>query len=74
MTYRFPVVITQDKGGMYVAHVPQLKGCHTQAKTLSVLHRRLQEVMELCMEVAKEKKQIIPHEKFIALEHVEIDL
>ncbi len=55
MTYRFPVVITQDKGGMYVAHVPQLKGCHTQAQSLSVLHKRLQEVMELCMEVAKDK-------------------
>ncbi|MBI3619355.1 type II toxin-antitoxin system HicB family antitoxin [Candidatus Peregrinibacteria bacterium] len=72
MTYRFPAVITQDKDGMYVAHVPMLRGCHTQAKSLPVLHKRLQEVMALCLEVERSKRQSIPQDRFVALEHIEI--
>ena len=74
MSYNFPVVITQDVTGMYIAHVPALKGCHTQAKSLSVLHKRLPEAIELCLEVEKAKKQPIPRQKFIAFEQVEVNL
>ncbi len=74
MTYYFSVVITQDADGTYVAHVPTLRGCHTQAKSLPVLHKRLQEAIELCVEVEKSKKQDIPQEKFIAIEQMEVHL
>lgn len=74
MTYHFPVIITQDKGGMYTAYVPTLRGCHTQAKSLPVLHKRLQEVMELCLEVEQKKRQPIPQDKFISVQHIEVSL
>ena len=44
------VVIERDKEGYYVASVPALRGCHTQAKTLDTLMKRVREVIELCIE------------------------
>ncbi len=74
MSYKFPVIITQDKSGMYIAHIPALKGCHTQAKSLATLHKRLPEAIELCLEVERSKKQPIPKTKFIAFEQIEVEL
>ncbi len=36
MTREFSVVIEQDDDGYFVASVPALRGCHTQAKSLDV--------------------------------------
>jgi len=74
MTYHFSVVITQGKDGMYIAHVPTLRGCHTQAKSLSVLHKRLQEAIELCLEVEQAKHHSVPQEKFVGVQQFEISL
>lgn len=37
MRQEFNVVIEQDEDGYFVASVPALRGCHTQAKSLDVL-------------------------------------
>ncbi|MFY9907011.1 MAG: type II toxin-antitoxin system HicB family antitoxin [Terriglobales bacterium] len=34
---KFTVVIERDEDGYYVASVPTLRGCHTQAKNLDTL-------------------------------------
>ncbi len=47
----FNVVIEKDEDGYYVASVPALRGCHTQAKSLDVLMKRIREAIELCLEV-----------------------
>jgi len=47
---KFTVVIEQDEGGYYVATVPALRGCHTQAKTLDTLMKRVREVIQLCLQ------------------------
>jgi len=47
---KFTVVIERDEDGIYVATVPALRGCHTQAKTLDVLMKRMCEVIELCLD------------------------
>lgn len=49
--YHFPVIIEKDSRGYYIGKVPSLKSCYTQAKTLPVLYKRLEEVIELCLEV-----------------------
>lgn len=46
---KFTVVIEQDEDGYYVATVPALRGCHTQAKTLDTLMKRVREVIQLCL-------------------------
>lgn len=47
---KFTVVIEKDEDGYYVATVPALQGCHTQAKNLDTLMKRVREVVELCLE------------------------
>ena len=49
----FTVLIEQDEDGYYVATVPALKSCYTQAKTLEGLYPRIREVVALCLEEEK---------------------
>ena len=51
MTRQFDVVVERDSDGYFVASVPALPGCHTQAKSLDVLSKRIREAIELCLEV-----------------------
>ena len=44
------MLIERDEQGYYVATVPALPGCHTQAKNLDTLMKRVHEVVELCLE------------------------
>ncbi len=39
----------EDEDGYYVATIPVLRGCHTQAKNLDTLMKRVREVVELCL-------------------------
>ena len=48
---RFSVVIERDEDGVYVASIPELPGCHTQARTLDDLMVRIREAVELYLEV-----------------------
>lgn len=51
MARQFDVVIERDEEGMYVASVPQLPGCHTDASSLDELMVEIREAIELCLEV-----------------------
>ena len=51
MTRQFDVVVERDSEGFFVASVPALPGCHTQAESLDVLMARIREAIELCLEV-----------------------
>lgn len=44
----FDVIIEQDEDGYYVAAVPALAGCHTQARSLDELMERVKEAIEVC--------------------------
>ncbi len=46
----FTVLIEQDEDGFYVATVPALKSCYTQAKSVEALYPRIREVIALCLE------------------------
>ena len=50
----FSVVVERDEEGYYVASVPALPGCHTQARSLDKLMERIREAIELCLEVEHE--------------------
>lgn len=54
---QFKVIIEQGKDGCFVASVPALPGCYTQAKTLSELKKRVREAILLCLEVAQTDPQ-----------------
>ncbi len=46
----FTVIIEEDEDGMYIAEVPQLDACYTQARSLDELMARIHEAIELCLE------------------------
>lgn len=47
----FNVVIERDEEGFYVATVPELPGCHTQARSLDKLQARVREAIQLCLKI-----------------------
>jgi predicted RNase H-like HicB family nuclease len=47
---KFTVVIERDEEDDYVATVPALRGCHTQAKNLDTLMKRVRDVIQVCLD------------------------
>ncbi len=68
MKKNFNVIIERDEDGYFVASVPSLRGCHTQAKSLDELMIRIREVIELCLKVEEEPADI----EFIGVQRVSI--
>ena len=54
MARQFDVVVEKDSEGFFVASVPALAGCHTQARSLDELMVRVKEAIELCLEVQED--------------------
>ncbi len=50
----FSIIVERDIEGFYVASVPQLPGCHTQARSMDTLLKRIREAIELCLEVERD--------------------
>jgi predicted RNase H-like HicB family nuclease len=57
MPRQFDVVIERDEEGYYIASVPQLPRCHTQAKSLDEVIERTREAVALCLDVAGAPEQ-----------------
>jgi predicted RNase H-like HicB family nuclease len=51
---QFSVIVERDAEGYYVASVPELPGCHTQARSLDKLLNRVREAIELCLEMERD--------------------
>jgi predicted RNase H-like HicB family nuclease len=69
MTTEFDVVVERDADGYYVASVPALHGCHTQAKSLDELMERVHEVIALCLEEQGTSAEAL---EFIGVQRVRI--
>jgi predicted RNase H-like HicB family nuclease len=52
-TREFNVVVERDEAGWYVASVPALPGCHTQAQSLDELMSRIREAIEAYLEAGE---------------------
>lgn len=65
----FNVVIEQDDDGYFVASVPELHGCHTQAKSLDTLMKRIREAIELCLE---DQEDAAASSSFVGVQRIRI--
>ena len=71
MKREFTIIIEQDEDGIYVASVPELEGCHTQAKTIDELRERIKEAIQLYLEVESDLVKEVPL-KFVGIHKVEV--
>ena len=69
MNREFDVVVERDEEGFYVASVPALRGCHTQAKSLDKLMSRVREAIELCLEIEGEPAAAL---EFVGVQRIRI--
>lgn len=51
MSREFTVIVERDSEGYYVASVPSLPGCYTQAKSLDELMIRIREAIDANLDV-----------------------
>jgi predicted RNase H-like HicB family nuclease len=66
---QFDVVIERDADGYYVASVPQIPGCHTQARSLDELTQRIREAIQLCLQEEGVSEQSL---EFVGIQRVTI--
>ncbi|MBD2775921.1 type II toxin-antitoxin system HicB family antitoxin [Iningainema tapete] len=71
MIRQFNVIIERDSEGYFVASVPSLPGCHTQAKSLDELIERIQEAIALCIEVEEGNAEAL---EFIGVQRVAVEV
>ncbi len=72
MNREFSVIIERDAEGYFIASVPELRGCHTQAKSLDQLIERIKEAIRLCLEIEKEKLHI--PSQFVGIQRVAVGI
>jgi len=70
MTREFSMIVERDSEGYYVASVPELRGCHTQARSLDTLMERIREAIMLCLEVEQE----VPPQQFIGVQRIAVEV
>ena len=70
MKKEYNVVIEKDAEGYLVASVPDLPGCHTQAKSLDKLLVRVKEAIELCLEEYGESHNT---NEFVGIQRVTVE-
>ncbi|MDJ0746057.1 MAG: type II toxin-antitoxin system HicB family antitoxin [Xenococcaceae cyanobacterium MO_167.B27] len=71
MSQEFNVIIERDADGYFVASVPTLKGCHTQAKSLDELMERIKEAIALCLEFEENLDDSLD---FVGVQRVAVEL
>jgi len=69
MKHNFIVLIEQGEDGAYIASVPALRSCYTQADTISDAIKKVEEVIHLCLDIEHE---LPPTNKFIGVQQIEI--
>jgi predicted RNase H-like HicB family nuclease len=68
MTRHFNVVIEKDEDGYYVASVPSLPGCHTQARSLDELMDRVREAIAAYLDAGEDVEEL----EFVGVRQVSV--
>jgi predicted RNase H-like HicB family nuclease len=71
MEIAFSVIVERDEEGFYVATVPELRGCHTQARSLDSLMERVREAIDLCLE---EQGRPVSSSEFVGVQRITVQV
>jgi predicted RNase H-like HicB family nuclease len=73
--HAFQVIIEQDEDGYYVAECPALKACYTQGRTYEEVMENIKDVIEMCLEDLKAKRQKVPQSaEIIGIRRLEVSV
>ena len=64
----FTILIERDEDDVFIGTVPALPGCHSQAKTVPLLLKRIEEAIVLSLESGEEFSPL----KFVGLQEIEV--
>ena len=67
MKREFTVIVERDAEGYFVASVPAIPGCHTQARSRDELNERVREAIAACLDDAGDSP---PSLELVAVERV----
>ncbi len=69
MSTAFHVIVERDEDGLYVGSVPELPGCHSQAKTKSELRARILEAIRAYLSAGEPHT---PGPEFVEVQTIEV--
>ncbi len=69
MKKTFTIIIERGEDGYFIGTVPELRGCHTQGKSLDELIENIKEAIQLCLEVEGEPKETL---ELIGIQKIEV--
>jgi predicted RNase H-like HicB family nuclease len=69
-TLKYAIIVEKDEDNIYIASVPELPGCHTQAKTLDQLTERVKEAIIAYLEAEGTKSK--EHVELVGFQFVEV--
>ncbi len=67
---KFGVVVEKDEDGYFIASVPELPSCHSQAKTLDQVMKRVKEAIQAYLEAKGAKSHV--HTELVGVQFVEV--
>ncbi len=65
----FSVIVERDEEGYYIATVPELPGCHTQARSLDQLVRRVREAIVVCLDADGDVRPVV---EFVGVQRIAV--
>ncbi len=68
---KYNEVIERDDDGLYIANIPELPGCHTQARTIDEVMKRIKEAAELYIETTGVKSS---ESEFVGIQILEVSI
>lgn len=69
MKKTFTIIIERGEDGYFIGTVPELRGCHTQGKSLDELIENIKEAIQLCLEIEGEPKETL---ELIGIQKIEV--
>jgi predicted RNase H-like HicB family nuclease len=70
MKKHYPIIIEQDKGGVFIVQCPPFKGCRSYGYSIEKAIENIKEAIEVCVE----DDDIKDHSTFIGMRDIELAL
>jgi predicted RNase H-like HicB family nuclease len=69
MKKHFPIIIEQDKNGIYIVECPILKGCRSYGNSIDEAVENIQEAISCCIEC---EDFLTPETTFVGMRDIEV--